>query len=266
MKSSPIAPVQSEKIVSVQQPPAQIQSSAKSSAKQSVKQSATSILEQSVPFVKSKETSKEDVTKIGRQKHVKFNQEHNRKVCLEQCGALYPDLIASVEQNWLMVVLVVVAILSVLGFLSYQNASSGKASSGGLVLNGSILLTILTGVFGLYILNLRCWGLPNGGHSGIEENVDASDGYGSGEGTLKVNLRRLNSRKSSAMKIYYNEAKMAQRLPSSVEEIWKIIVDEVTKCVLDDSPNDCVLANYLGRHVENEYRVSHIEHQIRIQC
>ena len=140
------------------------------------------------------------------------------------------------------------------------------ASSGGLVLNGSILLTILTGVFGLYILNLRCWGLPNGGHSGIEENVDASDEYGSSEGTLKVNLRRLNSRKSSTMKIYYNEAKMAQRLPSSVEEIWKIIVDEVTKCVLDDSPNDGVLASYLGRHVENEYRVSHIKHQIRIQC
>ena len=59
---------------------------------------------------------------------------------------------------------------------------------------------------------------------------------------------------------------MAERLPSSVEEIWKIIVDEVTKCVLDDSPNDGVLASYLGRHVENEYRVSHIKHQIRIQC
>ena len=59
---------------------------------------------------------------------------------------------------------------------------------------------------------------------------------------------------------------MAQRLPSSVEEIWKSIVDEVTKCVLDDSPNDGVLANYLGRHVENEYRVSHIEHQIEMRC
>ena len=67
---------------------------------------------------------------------------------------------------------------------------------------------------------------------------------------------------------------MAQRLPSSVEEIYcgycdllyKIIVDEVTKCVLDDSPNDSVLANYLGRHVENEYRVSQIEYQIKIQC
>ena len=57
---------------------------------------------------------------------------------------------------------------------------------------------------------------------------------------------------------------MAQRLPSSVEEIWKIIVDEVTKCVLDDSPNDGVLANYLGRHVENEYRVSHIEYKKNI--
>ena len=57
---------------------------------------------------------------------------------------------------------------------------------------------------------------------------------------------------------------MAQCLPSSVEEIWKIIVDEVTKCVLDDSPNDGVLANYLGRHVENEYRVSQIEYEIKI--
>ena len=58
---------------------------------------------------------------------------------------------------------------------------------------------------------------------------------------------------------------MAQRLPSSVEEIWKNIVAEVTKCVLDDSPNDGVLANYLGRHAENAYRVSHIEYQIKIE-
>ena len=105
-----------------------------------------------------------------------------------------------------MTVLVIASILSVLWFLSYQNASSGKASSGGLVLNGTILLTTLTGIFGLYILNLRCWGLPNGFHSGIEENVDASDEYGSSEDTLKVNLRRVNSKKSSTMKIYYNEA------------------------------------------------------------
>ena len=49
---------------------------------------------------------------------------------------------------------------------------------------------------------------------------------------------------------------MAQRRPSSVEQIWKSIVDEVTKCVHDDSPNDSVLAQYLGRHIENAYRVS----------
>ena len=59
---------------------------------------------------------------------------------------------------------------------------------------------------------------------------------------------------------------MAQPLPSLVQDIWKIIVDEVTKCILDDSPNDGVLANYLGRHVENEYRVSQIEYEIKIQC
>ena len=48
---------------------------------------------------------------------------------------------------------------------------------------------------------------------------------------------------------------MAQRRPSSVEETWKDIVKEVTNCVRDDSPNDSVLAQYLGRDIENTYRV-----------
>ena len=52
---------------------------------------------------------------------------------------------------------------------------------------------------------------------------------------------------------------MAQRLPSSAEEVWRTIVDLVISCVLDDSPNDELLASYLGRHVENNHRVSHIE-------
>ena len=51
---------------------------------------------------------------------------------------------------------------------------------------------------------------------------------------------------------------MAQCLPSSVEEIWKIIVDEVTKCVLDDSPSDEILAHYLGKDIENSYKVTYI--------
>ena len=54
---------------------------------------------------------------------------------------------------------------------------------------------------------------------------------------------------------------MAQRQPSSVEEIWKIIVDEVTKCVRDDSPNDSVLAQYLGKDIANTYRVSRIQYK-----
>ena len=40
-----------------------------------------------------------------------------------------------------------------------------------------------------------------------------------------------------------------------VEEIWKKIVNEAITCVLDDSPNDANLASYLGRGVENKYRV-----------
>ena len=53
---------------------------------------------------------------------------------------------------------------------------------------------------------------------------------------------------------------MAQRRPSSVEETWKDIVKEVTNCVRDDSPNDSVLAQYLGRDIENTYRVSFIQY------
>ena len=52
---------------------------------------------------------------------------------------------------------------------------------------------------------------------------------------------------------------MAQRLPLSAEEVWKTIVDLVIPCVLDDSPNEELLASYLGRHVENTHRVSDIE-------
>ena len=59
---------------------------------------------------------------------------------------------------------------------------------------------------------------------------------------------------------------MAQRQPSSVEEIWKIIVDEVTKCVRDDSPNDSVLAQYLGRDIENKYRVSLFQYKKPVSC
>ena len=55
---------------------------------------------------------------------------------------------------------------------------------------------------------------------------------------------------------------MAQRLPLSVEDVWKSIVDEVIECVRDDSPADTVLANYLGKHVENTYRVRHIKYPI----
>ena len=52
---------------------------------------------------------------------------------------------------------------------------------------------------------------------------------------------------------------MAHHLPSSDktknDEIWKTVVDEVISCVLDDSPSDAVLAHYLGKSVENKYRV-----------
>ena len=43
---------------------------------------------------------------------------------------------------------------------------------------------------------------------------------------------------------------------NNVEEVWKKIVNETISCVLDDSPNDSILASYLGKGVENKYRVS----------
>ena len=42
---------------------------------------------------------------------------------------------------------------------------------------------------------------------------------------------------------------------NNVEEIWKQIVSETISCVLDDSPNDAILASYLGKGVANKYRV-----------
>ena len=41
----------------------------------------------------------------------------------------------------------------------------------------------------------------------------------------------------------------------NVEEVWKAILNETISCVLDDSPNDAILASYLGKGVENKYRV-----------
>ena len=50
---------------------------------------------------------------------------------------------------------------------------------------------------------------------------------------------------------------MARGISSSeeYEEIWKKIVNEVISCVLDDSPSDEILAHYLGKDIENNYRV-----------
>ena len=42
---------------------------------------------------------------------------------------------------------------------------------------------------------------------------------------------------------------------NNVEAIWKKIVNDTISCVLDDSPNDAILASYLGKGVENKYRV-----------
>ena len=51
---------------------------------------------------------------------------------------------------------------------------------------------------------------------------------------------------------------MAHHLPLSDEgdDMWNKVVSKTIICVLDDSPNDLVLASYLGRDVENAYRVS----------
>ena len=40
-----------------------------------------------------------------------------------------------------------------------------------------------------------------------------------------------------------------------INEHWKIVTGKVIDCVLDDSPSDETLAQYLGKHVQNEYRV-----------
>ena len=40
-----------------------------------------------------------------------------------------------------------------------------------------------------------------------------------------------------------------------INDHWKVVTDKVIDCVLDDSPSDEILAQYLGKHVQNEYRV-----------
>ena len=53
---------------------------------------------------------------------------------------------------------------------------------------------------------------------------------------------------------------MARGIPSPEEykEIWKKTVEEVISCVLDDSPSDEILAHYLGKDIENSYKVTYI--------
>ena len=54
---------------------------------------------------------------------------------------------------------------------------------------------------------------------------------------------------------------MAHYIPSSdeVEDMWNKVVSKTIICVQDDSPNDKVLAFYLGKDVENAYRVRILE-------
>ena len=40
-----------------------------------------------------------------------------------------------------------------------------------------------------------------------------------------------------------------------INDHWKVVTDKVIDCVLDDSPSDEILAQYLGKDVQNEYRV-----------
>ena len=51
--------------------------------------------------------------------------------------------------------------------------------------------------------------------------------------------------------------KIAHHQSSTAEgsEFWNTVVSKTKICVLDENPSDCVLANYLGRDVENSYRV-----------
>ena len=52
---------------------------------------------------------------------------------------------------------------------------------------------------------------------------------------------------------------MASRQSSSekCDETWKSLVDEVTECVMDNSPEDEILAHYLGPTIEKKYQVPH---------
>ena len=53
---------------------------------------------------------------------------------------------------------------------------------------------------------------------------------------------------------------MAEDTTSSdeIEEIWATVVEKDISCVEDDSPSETVLAHYLGRRVENKYRVGNV--------
>ena len=50
----------------------------------------------------------------------------------------------------------------------------------------------------------------------------------------------------------------SQTASDEIEEGWKIVVDKVIACVLNNRPNDQVLASYLGKDVENNYQVHHL--------
>ena len=43
---------------------------------------------------------------------------------------------------------------------------------------------------------------------------------------------------------------------STRESAWKDILEATIQCVLDNSPDADVLAKYLGRDVQNAYKVS----------
>ena len=147
------------------------------------------------------------VSKIQRFDESRVERFHDRKRCLLQCDSMFADIISSAEENWLAVVLLITCILTTLTYLAYEKAMSAKIYESQLLANGALFITILSGIFGVYILNLSCWGLR---HDSLKTSVDDNGSNDSSNPEdIDVEMRRLEKSSSKARHIFYTEASLS---------------------------------------------------------
>jgi len=154
------------------------------------------------PSVKPENTKKE--SKIEQLKRTNMKTVvHDRKRCLIQCDSLFGGLISTAEQNSSMILLIVFVVLAVLSYLAYQRINERRISEGYFFARCSLVITVLSGTVGVYILNLGCWGIQTKENMKRDKRSKISS---SGQESIVVQMKRATHNVNKSRKILYTEA------------------------------------------------------------